>query len=387
MERTRHIVAGVAAVVALVAAVAVVLGRSSVPGGAAALLSSNTWAWGDQPMSMDPMAAATQAASLASVAKQGYMAEQHKLATLRMVQVGQMSGALQEEAAKSHAQQSHALAASKAFNPVPFSSEVAQRLQAVNGAAENAQAAASHALGNDVLKLWAPYKGSYIKDSHMSSHMVALPSRTTRNGLALDYFHLDTLPAATAVRFAKREVVGAMAKPAPPSPGLLSVDQMAKKAFEQGTEIVVSRRQKAGILPMPINKGWNYSLKKVKEQVGEKVVKAQKAVAKVDYEAKKRSSKMVAGHAAAAPAAVQPAAAAKPSSVPASRAASVASTAIAAIAEAAKSTDTQGKLGKLEAEVKRLKQEKKMEEQLNSLKAKEATLETKYPQLNRSAGK
>lgn len=60
MERTRHIVAGVAAVVALVAAVAVVLGRSSVPGGAAALLSSNTWAWGDQPMSMDPMAAATQ---------------------------------------------------------------------------------------------------------------------------------------------------------------------------------------------------------------------------------------------------------------------------------------------------------------------------------------
>jgi len=359
-RRRHHVLAGVASAVVLVATVAV-FSTSAVRSG---LLSSDTWAWGDRPMTIDPMAAANQAASLASVAKQGFLAEQNKLAQLRMVQVSQMS---ETEAARPNHAAATAAASSKAFTPVPFSNEVAQRLQAVNGAAENAQAAASQALGKDVtgsIKLW---KGSY-----RASPDLALPSRTTRNGLALDYFHLNTLPAATAVRFAKREVVGAMAKPAIPSPGLRNIDKMARRAFEQGTEIVVSRRQKAGILPMTINKGWSYSLKKVKEQVGENVVNAQMAVAKIGG----------GDSSAVEPDASHPAAA-EPLKAPA--AAAPISTSHAKVAEVdEKKKNEQSKLGQLEEKLKRLKQENEMEIQLNNLKAKEATIENKYPHLHKT---
>mmetsp|Transcript_9799 Transcript_9799/g.15516 ORF Transcript_9799/g.15516 Transcript_9799/m.15516 type:complete len:365 (+) Transcript_9799:2-1096(+) len=361
MERRRHhILAGVASAVVLVATVAV-FSTSAVR---SELLSSDTWAWGDRPMTIDPMAAANQAASLASVVKLGFLAEQNKLAQLRMVQVSQMS---ETEAARPNHAAATAAASSKAFTSVPFSNEVAQRLQAVNGAAENAQAAASQALGKDVtgsIKLW---KGSY-----RASPDLALPSRTTRNGLALDYFHLNTLPAATAVRFAKREVVGAMAKPAIPSPGLRNIDKMARKAFEQGTEIVVSRRQKAGILPMTINKGWSYSLKKVKEQVGENVVNAQMAVAKIGG-----------GDSSAVEPDASHSAVADPLKAPA--AAAPISTSHAKVAEVdEKKKNEQSKLGQLEEKLKRLKQENEMEIQLNNLKAKEATIENKYPQLHKT---
>jgi len=373
MERRRHhVLAGLASAVVLVATVAV-FSTSAVR---SELLSSDTWAWGDRPMTIDPMAAANQAALLASVAKQGFLAEQNKLAQLRMVQVSQMS---ETEAARPNHAASTAAASSKAFTPVPFSNEVAQRLQAVNGAAQNAQAAASQALGKDVtgsIKLWAATGHHqiwhYLPGSYRASPDLALPSRTTRNGLALDYFHLNTLPAATAVRFAKREVVGAMAKPAIPSPGLRNIDKMARRAFEQGTEIVVSRRQKAGILPMTINKGWSYSLKKVKEQVGENVVNAQMAVAKIGG----------GDSSAVEPDASHPAAA-EPLKAPA--AAAPISMSHAKVAEVdEKKKNEQSKLGRLEEKLKRLKQEKEMEIQLNNLKAKEATIEKKYPQLHKT---
>jgi hypothetical protein len=342
------------------------------------LLSMNSWAWGDQPMQIDPMSAAVQAASLASVAKQGYLVEQHKLAKLRMVQVSQLSGALNTDQAPAAKKMEHSVL-DKAFLPKPFSDQVAQRLQAVDGAAEGAQKAAAAALEHgNASKLWSPFMGSYL-----ASPKLALPTRTTRNGLALDYFHLNGLPAATAVRLAKREVAGAMARPAKPSPGLLDVDAMAKQAFEEGTSTVVSRRQKAGILPMPINKGWNYSMKEAKAQVGEKVAKAQQAVERVDADAVNADAVPgkddAAEHAPAA--AVAAAAPAKSEAASAPTRAAVKEAPAVTVNINAGSGQVQDRLGKLEAEVKRLKEEKAMVDKLDALKVAEAKLESNYPQL------
>ena len=88
-----HMWASGGAVLALAAAVIVVSGRGHA---AAGLLSMNSWSWMDKPMTVDPASAATQAASLASVAKQGFLAEKHKLAQLQMVQAEKVSGALEE---------------------------------------------------------------------------------------------------------------------------------------------------------------------------------------------------------------------------------------------------------------------------------------------------
>lgn len=345
------------------------------------LLSMNSWAWGDQPMTVDPMSAAVQAASLASVAKQGYLVEQHKLAKLRMVQVSQLSGALNPD--KAPAAQKTTV---HTFMPKPFSDRVAQKLQAVNGAAKGAQKAAAAALEHGTLpgvtgasKLWSPFTGSYL-----ASPKLALPTRTTRNGLALDYFHLNSLPAATAVRFAKREVAGAMASPAQPSQGLLDVDERAKQAFEQGTKIVVSRRQKAGILPMPINKGWNYSLKEAKEQVGEKVATAQQAVEQINADAVHAdavSGKVDAAEPAPAAFSVSAAAPAKSEAAAAPTRAAIKEAQAVTVNINAASGEVQDRLKKLEAEVKKLKEEKAMEDKLAALRGAEAKLESKYPQL------
>jgi hypothetical protein len=81
------------ALAAAIVAVIVVSGRGHA---AAGLLSMNSWSWMDKPMTVDPASAATQAASLASVAKLGFLAEKHKLAQLQMVQAEKVSGALEE---------------------------------------------------------------------------------------------------------------------------------------------------------------------------------------------------------------------------------------------------------------------------------------------------
>ena len=151
-------------------------------------------------MTVDPASAATQAASLASVAKQGFLAEQHKLAQLQMVQAATVSGELTKGAQGAAKRATLEPAASSSFTPEPFSSEFAQRLSAVNGAAQRAQAAAVQALGHDALRggsqmLRTRAAGTLSDSSFMASQM-ALPTRTTRNGLALDYFHLGGLPAA-----------------------------------------------------------------------------------------------------------------------------------------------------------------------------------------------
>ena len=323
-------------------------------------------------MTVDPASAAVQAASLASVAKQGYLAEKQKIAQLRMVQIETVSG---EEARSQHATANStgkkAKHADHTTAPVPFTNEIAQHLQAINGAAKDAQAAAAEAL---VYRKQAG-GGQGPISSYMASPDVELPSRTTRNGLALDYFHLDSLPAATAVRFAKREVAGAMAMPTAPSAGLRSVDEMAKQAFKQGTAIVVSRRQKAGILPMPINKGWKYSIKKVQEQVGEKVSKAQKAVAKVTSGSVAPTPVAVAGSTGTVVPAAMSVASPPKAKAKLPRTAQV-------VQSSAGSGDVLGRLGQLEAEVEKLKQEKAMEEKLKTLRSEEATLESKYPLLH-----
>ena len=307
---------------------------------------------------------ATQAASLASVAKLGFLAEKHKLAQLQMVQAEKVSGALKEGEAQPGQSEP-----GPSFKPRPFSSEVAQRLSAVNGAAQRAQEAASHILGTDRPLSRGPGTGAV---SYMASQM-ALPTRTTRNGLALDFFHLTSLPAAAAVRFAKREVAGAMAKPAPASPGLLSVDAMAQQAFQQGTATVVTRRQKAGILPMPINKGWTSSMKRVKEQVGEKLERAENAVAKVAKDAAVQDVAASAAVVGAAPAAAPKTTDKTPS-------------AETAAVRGVPSGVAAGKdgLGQLEKEVKKLKAEKAMEDKLKALKAEEVNLESKYPRTRTS---
>jgi len=285
LHRVRHVVSSVAFMLALGVLALMLSGWKS---SAALQLSTNSWSWGDQPMTVDPADAAVQAASLAHVANEGFQAEQHKLAALRMVQVGETSGALSKRQSKPDSTElKHALA------PVqPFAPEIAQRLRAIDGAAKNAQAEAMQITGHGTLagrlKAWS---GSASETGKSGSHHLVLPTRTTRNGLAMDYFHLSSLPAATAVRFAKREVIGAMAKPASPPSGLLTVDQRAKQAFRQGTDVVVKRRQKAGILPMPINKAWSYENKKIKEAVGENIAEAQKAVASGKLGSDKSSSK------------------------------------------------------------------------------------------------
>jgi hypothetical protein len=348
LHRVRHVLSGAASMLALVGALALARSSGSSEESAPAVvrLSTTSWSWGDQPMTVDPADAAVQAASLAHVANQGFQAEQHKLAGLRMVQVAQMSGALSKPTVK---------AAERTLAPMqPFAPEIAQRLRAVDGAAQDAQAEAMQVTGHGPLSgrltAWA---ASASATGYLGSHDLALPTRTTRNGLALDYFHLSSLPAATAVRFAKREVVGAMAKPAAPSPGLLTVDQKAKQAFQQGTDIVVKRRQKAGILPMPINKAWNYENKKVKEAVGENVVQAQRAAAKAETGSGRGKT---------------PATMARDKG---------------AANGVGRKVITPDKLKKLEAEVQRLKEQQEMEDMLNSLQGKEATLEKEYPQLQR----
>ena len=345
-HRVRHVLSGAASMLALVGVLALVRSSGSSEESAPAVvrLSTSSWSWGDQPMTVDPADAAVQAASLAHVANQGFQAEQHKLAGLRMAQVGQMSGALSKPTVKT---------AERTSAPMqPFAPEIAQRLRAVDGAAQDAQAKAMQVTGRGPLsgrlKSWS---ASASATGYLGSHDLALPTRTTRNGLALDYFHLSSLPAATAVRFAKREVVGAMAKPASPSPGLLTVDQKAKQAFQQGTDIVVKRRQKAGILPMPINKAWNYENKKVKEAVGENIVQAQKAAAKAETGSGKTSATMARNAGAAN--------------------------------GVGRKVIKNDKVKKLEAEVQRLKEQKEMEDMLNSLQGKEAMLEKEYPQLRR----
>jgi hypothetical protein len=359
-----HMWASGGAVLALVAAVIVVSGRGHA---AAGLLSMNSWSWMDKPMTVDPTSAATQAASLASVAKQGFLAEKHKLAQLQMVQAEKVSGALEE----GEAQPAQTVPAAS-FKPRPFSSEVAQRLSAVNGAAQRAQEAASHILGTDRPLSRGPGTGAV---SYMASQM-ALPTRTTRNGLALDFFHLTSLPAAAAVRFAKREVAGAMAKPAPASPGLLSVDAMAQQAFQQGTATVVTRRQKAGILPMPINKGWTSSMKRVKEQVGEKLERAENAVAQVAKDAAVQdvaaSAAVVGAVPVAAPNATDKALTAETAEVRGVH------------SGVAAGNTVEDRLGQLETEVKKLKAEKAMEDKLKALKAEEENLESKYPRIRTS---
>jgi hypothetical protein len=358
LRRARHVVVGAVAVaVALVGILALV--RTSGHTRPAARLATGSWSWNDQPMTVNPADAAVQAASLAHVANDGFQAEQLKLAKLRMAQVGELSG---ERPSAAHAQSQRAAAAAPAQ---PFAPEIAQRLQAVDGAAQDAQAAAMQVIGRGPLSgrlhAWSASSGA---TGYLSSNALSLPTRTTRNGLALDYFHLDSLPAATAVRFAKREVDGAMAKPASPPAGLLSVDQKAMQAFEQGTDIVVKRRQRAGILPMPINKAWKYENQKVKEAVGDNVVNAQRAVANahagtVAKSASKRSAEHV--------------------STPSSVAPEASDGRVHAAAE-------QNKLKKLEAEVKSLKAQKEMEDQLNSLQSKEAKLEREYPKLIEKGG-
>lgn len=369
-ERFRIGIAGVSLVAAVFGAL-ILVSTSARGSENSGLLSTNSWAWGDQPLpGIDPASAAVQAASLARVAHEGFLAESHKLAKLRMLKVAQLSGAFKSQGTLD--------ASEDTASTQPFSDEVAQRLKAVDGASKDAQIAASAALSHNPLpgvqgssKLWSPITGS-----HLASPDLALPPRTTRNGLALDYFHLTNLPAATAVRFAKREVAVAMVKPAAPPPGLQSVDAMAKAAFEKGTETVVSRREKAGILPMPINQGWHYSIKKAKEQVGEKVTEAQMAVAKIN------AKSTVSQNASASVATVlQPVA---NTTVTDTEAASEGSE------KGTGSPDVDDQLEKLEAEVKRLQrlqQEKSMVDKLNALKAKEAHLESKYPGLNTLAQK
>ncbi len=95
-------------------------------------------------MTVDPASAATQAASLASVAEQGFLAEQHKLAQLQMVQAAKVSGEL-TKGAQGAKRATLEPAAASSFTPKPFSSAFAQRLSAVNGAAQRAQAAAAQA--------------------------------------------------------------------------------------------------------------------------------------------------------------------------------------------------------------------------------------------------
>ena len=331
-------------------------------------------------MTVDPASAATQAASLASVAKQGFLAEQHKLAQLQMVQAATVSGELTKGAQGAAKRATLEPAASSSFTPEPFSSEFAQRLSAVNGAAQRAQAAAVQALGHDALRggsqmLRTRAAGTLSDSSFMASQM-ALPTRTTRNGLALDYFHLGGLPAAAAVRFAKREVAGAMAKPAAASPGLNSVEAMAQKAVQQGTATVVTRWQKAGILPMPINMGWTSSIKKVKEQVGEKVDRAQKAVAKVAKDAAVQDS--------AASAAVGASSNASPKATAKAPTAERAAAKLVRSGGPAGNTD-ETRLDKLEKEVQKLKREKAMEDKLKALQVEQAKLESKYPRIRTPA--
>ena len=364
-ERFRIGIAGVSVVAAVLGAL-ILVSTSARGSENSGLLSTNSWAWGDQPLpGIDPASAAVQAASLARVAHEGFLAESHKLAKLRMLKVAQLSGAFKSQGTLD--------ASEDTASTQPFSDEVAQRLKAVDGASKDAQIAASAALSHNPLpgvqgssKLWSPITGS-----HLASPDLALPPRTTRNGLALDYFHLTNLPAATAVRFAKREVAVAMVKPAASPPGLQSVDAMAKAAFEKGTETVVSRREKAGILPMPINQGWHYSIKKAKEQVGEKVTEAQMAVAKINAKSTVSQNSSVA-------AVLEPVA---NTTVTDTEAASEGSE------KGTGSPDVDDRLEKLEAEVKRLQQQKSMIDKLNALKAKEAHLESKYPGLNRLAQK
>ena len=329
-------------------------------------------------MTVDPAAAAMNAASLASVAEKGFLEEEQKMAKLRMLQVQQLSG---------HAHNGESIKSGKASGalkaaPSGFAPQIAQHLQAVSGAAADAQRAANKALGRDMSNgtpvVWStkPAKGTY-----WASPDLELPSRTTRNGLALDYFHLGSLPAATAVRFAQREVAGALQKPTPAVPSLQIVDEKAKKAFEQGTDIVVSRRQKAGILPMPINKGWKYSLKKVQEKTGETAAVAQGATAiSQPLSAGKGDRKAPAAPASAV--GVQPQAKAvklAPKVTAKSKTDPKKPPGFASVG----SKDVLDRLGSLEAEVDKLKKEKTLEDKLKILKVQQAKLEEKYPQLQR----
>ena len=157
----------------------------------------------------------------------------------------------------------------------------------------------------------------------------------------MDYFHLNSLPAAVAVRFAKREVAGALAPPAPTNPDLRDVDKQAEKALAQGTATVVSRRQKAGILPMPVNqRGWDHTMKRIKEQVGD------------EAHAKRRNS----GDGDIVPQAS-----------PVKTKKTAQNVEVASPPQPTKA-GVEGRLGKLEAEVARLKKQKSLEDRLHALK-------------------
>ena len=315
-------------------------------------LGFKSTAWSDQPMHVNPAVAAVQAASLATGAQQVLQDSRRQLATLRLAQVPQRAGG-PVQWPKAAAPAGNADAA-RAY----FSREIAQRLHRVDTAAQSAKDAAVKTLGLSPQLTWIAKPMAASSHSLSTSPDLVLPSRTTRNGLALDYFHLNSLPAAVAVRFAKREVAGALAPPAPTNPDLRDVDKQAEKALAQGTATVVSRRQKAGILPMPVNqRGWDHTMKRIKEQVGD------------EAHAKRRNS----GDGDIVP-----------------QASPVKTKKTAQNVEVVSSPQptkagVEGRLGKLEAEVARLKKQKSLEDRLHALKVEQAGLQAKYPLLTKAA--
>ena len=315
-------------------------------------LGFKSTAWSDQPMHVKPAVAAIQAASLATGAQQVLQDSRRQLATLRLAQVPQRAGG-PVQWPKARAPAGNADAA-RAY----FSREIAQRLHRVDAAAQSAKDAAVKTLGLSPQLTWIAKPMTASSHSLSTSPDLVLPSRTTRNGLALDYFHLNSLPAAVAVRFAKREVAGARAPPAPTNPDLRDVDKQAEKALAQGTATVVSRRQKAGILPMPVNqRGWDHTMKRIKEQVGD------------EAHAKRRNS----GDGDIVPQAS-----------PVKTKKTAQNVEVASPPQPTKA-GVEGRLGKLEAEVARLKKQKSLEDRLHALKVEQAGLQAKYPLLTKAA--
>ena len=310
-------------------------------------LGFKSTAWSDQPMHVNPAVAAVQAASLATGDQ-----SRLQLATLRLAQVPQRAGG-PVQWPKAAAPAGNADAA-RAY----FSREIAQRLHRVDTAAQSAKDAAVKTLGLSPQLTWIAKPMAASSHSLSTSPDLVLPSRTTRNGLALDYFHLNSLPAAVAVRFAKREVAGALAPPAPTNPDLRDVDKQAEKALAQGTATVVSRRQKAGILPMPVNqRGWDHTMKRIKEQVGD------------EAHAKRRNS----GDGDIVPQAS-----------PVKTKKTAQNVKVVSPPQPTKA-GVEGRLGKLEAEVARLKKQKSLEDRLHALKVEQAGLQAKYPLLTKVA--
>ena len=322
-------------------------------------LGFKSTAWSDQPMHVNPAVAAVQAASLATGAQQVLQDSRRQLATLRLAQVPQRAGG-PVQWPKAAAPAGNADAA-RAY----FSREIAQRLHRVDTAAQSAKDAAVKTLGLSPQLTWIAKPMAASSHSLSTSPDLVLPSRTTRNGLALDYFHLNSLPAAVAVRFAKREVAGALAPPAPTNPDLRDVDKQAEKALAQGTATVVSRRQKAGILPMPVNqRGWDHTMKRIKEQVGD------------EAHAKRTNEDAVQDSSGDGDIV--------PQASPVKTKKTAQNVKVVSPPQPTKA-GVEGRLGKLEAEVARLKKQKSLEDRLHALKVEQAGLQAKYPLLTKAA--